>query len=72
MAPTQLSIVLEGLLNELGTADLSTLEAMLKHDTGAVLARDPKHRCSRRGWCGGLCQLGHEQCCCVPRQLPLM
>ena len=37
MAPTQLSIVLEGLLNELGTADLSTLEAMLKHDTGAVL-----------------------------------
>ena len=32
-----LSIVLEGLLNELGTADLSTLEAMLKHDTGAVL-----------------------------------
>ena len=31
------SIVLEGLLNELGTADLSTLEAMLKHDTGAVL-----------------------------------
>ena len=37
MAPTQLSIVLEGLLNELGTADLSTLEAMLKHYTGAVL-----------------------------------
>ena len=37
MAPTQLSIVLEGLLNELGTADLSTLEAMLKHDTGALL-----------------------------------
>ena len=38
MAPTQLiSIVLEGLLNELGIADLSTLEAMLKHDTGAVL-----------------------------------
>ena len=37
MAPTQLSIVLGGLLNELGTADLSTLEAMLKHDTGAVL-----------------------------------
>ena len=29
--------MLEGLLNELGTADLSTLEAMLKHDTGAVL-----------------------------------
>ena len=37
MAPTQLSIVLERLLNELGIADLSTLEAMLKHDTGAVL-----------------------------------
>ena len=37
MAPTQLSIVLVGLLNELGIADLSTLEAMLKHDTGAVL-----------------------------------
>ena len=37
MAPTQLSIVLQGLLNELGTADLSMLEAMLKHDTGAVL-----------------------------------
>ena len=37
MAPTQLSSVLEGLLNELGIADLSTLEAMLKHDTGAVL-----------------------------------
>ncbi|EOD35036.1 hypothetical protein EMIHUDRAFT_252676 [Emiliania huxleyi CCMP1516] len=37
MAPTQLSIVLERLLNEFGIADLSTLEAMLKHDTGAVL-----------------------------------
>ena len=37
MAPTQLSIVLERLLNELGIADLSTFEAVLKHDTGAVL-----------------------------------
>ena len=37
MAPTQLSIVLERLLNELGEADFSTLEAMLKHDTGALL-----------------------------------
>ena len=36
-APTQLSIVLEGLLNELGIANLSTFEAVLKHDTGAVL-----------------------------------
>ena len=32
-----LSIVLEGLLNELGIADLSTFEALLLHDTGAVL-----------------------------------
>ncbi|EOD41002.1 hypothetical protein EMIHUDRAFT_222034 [Emiliania huxleyi CCMP1516] len=30
-------IVLEGLLNELGIADLSTFEALLLHDTGAVL-----------------------------------
>ncbi|EOD16793.1 hypothetical protein EMIHUDRAFT_210347 [Emiliania huxleyi CCMP1516] len=37
MAPTQLSIVLERLLNELGVADLSTFEAVLMHDTGAVL-----------------------------------
>ena len=37
MAPTQLSIVLERLLNELGIADLSTFEAVLMHDTGAVL-----------------------------------
>ena len=37
MAPTQLSIVLVGLLNELGIADLSTFEAVLMHDTGAVL-----------------------------------
>ena len=37
MAPTQLSIVLERLLNELGIADLSTFEALLLHDTGAVL-----------------------------------
>ena len=37
MAPTQLSIVLERLLNELGIADLSTFEAVLNHDTGAVL-----------------------------------
>ena len=50
MAPTQLiSIVLEGLLNELGIAVLSTFEAVLKHDTGAVLdAIDPKHRCTDR------------------------
>ena len=31
------SIVLERLLNELGIADLSTFEAVLMHDTGAVL-----------------------------------
>ena len=37
MAPTQLSIVLERMLNELGIADLSTFEAVLMHDTGAVL-----------------------------------
>ena len=37
MAPTQLSIVLERLLNELGIADLSTFEAVLLHDTGALL-----------------------------------
>ena len=37
MAPTQLSIVLERMLNELRIADFSTYEAMLKHDTGAVL-----------------------------------
>ena len=36
MAPTQLSIVLERMLNELGIADL-TFEAVLMHDTGAVL-----------------------------------
>ena len=30
--------MLERLLNELGIADLSTLEAVLMHDTGAVLA----------------------------------
>ena len=29
--------MLEGLLNELGIADLSTFEALLLHDTGAVL-----------------------------------
>ena len=29
--------MLERLLNELGEADFSTLEAMLKHDTGALL-----------------------------------
>ena len=29
--------MLEGLLNELGIADLSTFEAVLLHDTGAVL-----------------------------------
>ena len=29
MAPTQLSIVLERMLNELGIADLSTFEAVL-------------------------------------------
>ena len=74
MAPTQLSIVLERLLNELGIANLSMFEAVLMHDTGAVPARcstrsegeAPLHR--RRGWCSGLCQLGHEQCCCVPKQ----
>ena len=32
-----LSIVLKGLLNELRIADLSTFEALLLHDTGAVL-----------------------------------
>ncbi|EOD07879.1 hypothetical protein EMIHUDRAFT_249301 [Emiliania huxleyi CCMP1516] len=37
MAPTQLSIVLERLLNELGIANLSMFEAVLMHDTGAVL-----------------------------------
>ncbi|EOD31640.1 hypothetical protein EMIHUDRAFT_231616 [Emiliania huxleyi CCMP1516] len=37
MAPTQLSIVLERMLNELGIADLSTFEAVLMHDTGAVV-----------------------------------
>ena len=37
MAPTQLGIVLERLLNELGIADLSTFEAVLMHDTGAVV-----------------------------------
>ena len=36
MAPTQLSIVLERLLNELGIANLSMFEAVLMHDTGAV------------------------------------
>ena len=37
MAPTQLSIVLERLLNELGIANLSMFETVLMHDTGAVL-----------------------------------
>ena len=37
MAPTQLSIVLERMLNELGIADLSKFEAVLMHDTGTVL-----------------------------------
>ena len=35
MAPTQLSIVLERMLNELGIADLSTFEAVLMHDVQA-------------------------------------
>jgi len=66
MAPTQLSIVLERMLNELGIADLSTFEARLMHDTGAVLDAIRSTAAAAGGWCGGLCQLGHEQCCCVP------
>ena len=69
MAPTQLSIVLERMLNELGIADLSTFEAVLMHDTGAVLdAIRSTAAAAEAGASGGLCQLGHEQCCCVPKQ----
>ena len=53
MAPTQLSIVLVGLLNELGIADLSTLEAMLKHDTVRLeLERKERKKTDnpREGW----------------------
>ena len=37
MSPTQLSIWLGRMLNELGIADLSTFEVVLMQDTGAVL-----------------------------------
>ena len=54
MAPTQLSIVLERLLNELVIADLSTFEAVLMHDTGARCStRSEAPLCSRRGWSAG-------------------
>ena len=44
MAPTQLSIVLERMLNELGIADLSTFEAVL---TCTIQHGDAGH--ARRG-----------------------
>ena len=70
MAPTQLSIVLERMLNELGIADLSTFEAVLMHDTGAVLdaIRSTAAAAEAGAAAYPLCQLGHEQCCCVPKQ----
>ena len=68
MAPTQLSIVLERLLNELGIADLSTFEAVLMHDTGAVLDAIRSTAAAAEAGAAALCQLGHEQCCCVPKQ----
>ena len=48
--------MLEGLLNELGIADLSTFEALLLHDTGAVL----KIRCEIRFAQTSLDALGDE------------
>ena len=69
MAPTQLSIVLERLLNELGIANLSMFEAVLMHDTGAVLdAIRSTAAAAEAGAAACICQLGHEQCCCVPKQ----
>ena len=68
MAPTQLSIVLERLLNELGIANLSMFEAVLMHDTGAVLDAIRSTAAAAEAGAAALCQLGHEQCCCVPKQ----
>ena len=68
MAPTQLSIVLVGLLNELGIADLSTFEAVLMHDTGAVLDAIRSTAAAAEAGAAVYASSATSKCCCVPKQ----
>ena len=60
--------MLERLLNELGIANLSMFEAVLMHDTGAVLDAVRSTAAAAEAGAAAYASSATSKCCCVPKQ----